>query len=291
MTADRESCAQGEWRPGRLWSLWEIMHELKSGEFLKAYQQASVFHQMVAGVPKGQGMALPVEDVQVHMEAYEFLADQLVALGLGASSQPLKRAVDVLSQGKAKIQAERELLLFDAGQTMKLGNHLTQATERIADDFRAQAVLVLKPEEAELYASSRDAFGAKVNDTFGIGEEIEHAGKCLALGEGTACVFHLMRAMESVVSQLGDKLDVTIIDKDNVSLTWGKILANMKAPIEKMPKGNLRDLWSEAHALLYHVKEAWRNDTMHPKQTYTYAQAKEVFDATKAFMNRLVALI
>jgi hypothetical protein len=60
-----------------------------------------------------------------------------------------------------------------------------------------------------------------------------------------------------------------VVDKNNVDLEWGKILSNMSPPIEAMPKGNEKKEWSAAFTLLMHVKQAWRNPTMHPKQTYT----------------------
>ena len=56
-----------------------------------------------------------------------------------------------------------------------------------------------------------------------------------------------MRAMESVVKSLGVKLNVTVVDKDNVDLEWGKILGNLKTPIEAMPKGREKEDWSAAN--------------------------------------------
>ena len=58
-----------------------------------------------------------------------------------------------------------------------------------------------------------------------------------------------------------------------------------------MEKGDARDNWSQVHANLYHVKQAWRNDTMHPKATYTEEEAREVFDAMKAFMRHLATML
>jgi len=72
---------------------------------------------------------------------------------------------------------------------------------------------------------------------------------------------------------------------------WGKLLSDINKKIEVMPKGDIRDKWSESHTLLYHVKQAWRNTTMHPKQSYTTNEAREVFDAVKSFMRHLVILI
>jgi hypothetical protein len=74
-------------------------------------------------------------------------------------------------------------------------------------------------------------------------------------------------------------------------LEWGKILSNLRAPIEAMPKGEVKESWSNAFALLLHAKIAWRNPTMHPKQTYTTEQAMEIFAAFKAFIGSLTLLV
>ena len=58
-----------------------------------------------------------------------------------------------------------------------------------------------------------------------------------------------------------------------------------------MPKGRNRDTWSNVHSHLYHVKQTWRNDTMHPKTTYTETEAAAVFDAVRSFMVELVPML
>jgi hypothetical protein len=65
----------------------------------------------------------------------------------------------------------------------------------------------------------------------------------------------------------------------------------MDRKIEAMPQGEVRKSWSEVRALLYHVNQAWRIDTMHPKQTYTREEAKEIFAAIRSFMGRLAAMV
>lgn len=134
---------------------------------------------------------------------------------------------------------------------------------------------------------------AEIRDALGISsEDLEEAGKCYALGRYTAAVFHLMRVAEAVVKRLGEELNVTVTDKNDKVLTWGKILANMSGAVEQMPKNDPKTQdWSEAVTLLFHVKEAWRNETMHPKQTYTQEEAVEIFDATGAFAGRLAKLL
>ena len=139
----------------------------------------------------------------------------------------------------------------------------------------------------EIYFKAYESFGPSVEKSFpNTREDIECAGKCLALGQGAASVFHLMRAMESAVASLASALSIANPDRE-----WGKLLSDIHAEIEKMPKGKRRHEWSECHANLYHVKQAWRNETMHPKATYTTQQAREVFDAVRVFMKQLAQLV
>jgi hypothetical protein len=167
----------------------------------------------------------------------------------------------------------------------------TELSNRLYDALIEEQFLHVPVEMARLY-NGGSLFGEEVEAKFQkISEDIIEAAKCLALGRYTASVFHLMRVMENAVKTLGTKLSVTVIDKNNVDIEWGKILANLSGPIEKMPKGDEKEKWSAAHSLLVHVKIAWRNPTMHPKQTYTEEQAKEIFSATRAFMNSMTSLI
>jgi hypothetical protein len=95
-----------------------------------------------------------------------------------------------------------------------------------------------------------------------------------------------MRAMEVVVQRLAKKLGVPNVEKE-----WGKLLSDIGKAVEAMPKGAKRDKWSEAHTHLHHVKQAWRNDTMHPKQTYTREQAHDVYRAVRTCADHLAGLV
>jgi HEPN domain-containing protein len=137
------------------------------------------------------------------------------------------------------------------------------------------------------YYSALDLFGLEIAEAFiSLNEDLENAGKCLAVGQPTACIFHLMRAMEGAVQALCVKLSIT-----NVEREWGKLLSDLHKAIEQMPKSPGRDEWSQVHANLYHVKQAWRNDTMHPKQTYTSEQAEEIFEAVRIFLRQLAGFV
>jgi hypothetical protein len=133
-----------------------------------------------------------------------------------------------------------------------------------------------------------DAMATKFEDA---AADIESAGKCLAVGQGTACVFHLMRAMEVAVRKLGRRLNVTI----RPNTTWRGITGKMDVKIKSMPESTdgqkrKKNAWEEARANLHHVGSVWRNNTMHPAKSYTPSQALDIFKAVRVFMNGLCEL-
>lgn len=124
-------------------------------------------------------------------------------------------------------------------------------------------------------------------------EDIAEAGKCVALQRTTACVFHLMRAMELGVQALGKKLKVKI----NVQTeTWHQIMLHVNKSVEALPskihaQKQKKSAYAEVAAHLQSVRLAWRNEVMHPKQTYTRQEAFDIFNATRVFMNSLAEIV
>lgn len=163
---------------------------------------------------------------------------------------------------------------------------IEEIRSRLEDELEGRLLFYVS-NDRDLFENPGKTFGKLAQDKFPeAAEDIESAGRCLALRQGAACVFHLMRAMEAALKIIGEKLGVNNTEKE-----WGKLLSDLHGKIEIMEKGEGRDEWSACHSNLYHVKQAWRNPTMHPKRTYTVEQADDVFRATAAFMRHLATLI
>jgi hypothetical protein len=137
-----------------------------------------------------------------------------------------------------------------------------------------------------------ELFGERIANKFRkAASDIEHAGNCVALGESTACVMHLMRAMEAIVRTLSRKLKVTINPKD----TWGMILKNMDHGIGNLPEKDVRQKrkkaeWSECRSNLYHVKQAWRDESMHTNRFYDEPEARQILETVRVFTVQLATL-
>lgn len=170
---------------------------------------------------------------------------------------------------------------------------LKELHSRLRDEIEDQKLYCITARDAEALRPVGQVYGVEVEAAFnGSVFDLEEASKSIAFGRGTAGVFHLMRAMETAVKLAGTVLGAAIVDKNDRELEWGKIVANMKAKIEAKPKDDPhKSDWSEVQSLLFHVKDAWRNTTMHPKQTYTLEEASEVLAAVRAFLRRLAPLV
>jgi hypothetical protein len=266
------------------------MHNLNVYDVLEAYNIVGSLGQTISlfTAQQASGLQLPSQQFYEFEEKVRKLIDQLDGAELRVASINATRLFETLQT----IDKTQQSAVLDKGAMAILHQKLVALNNVLRDEFISRKVIVISLDAEKLYAPLTPVFGAEVETKFsGQSEDIGEAGKCIALGRYTASVFHLMRAMESALKVLGVNLNVTVVDKNNVDLEWGKILSNMSAPIEAMPKGNEKEDWSAAFALLVHVKQAWRNPTMHPKQTYTEEQAKEIFAATRSFMNSLADLV
>jgi hypothetical protein len=132
-------------------------------------------------------------------------------------------------------------------------------------------------------------FGKDVNAKFPeIQFDMVEAGNCYAAGRGTAVVFHLMRIMEVGVQKFGAALGVALAVEKN----WQKILDEINKKIKTMNHKAPRTVeLSEVSANLYAVKLAWRNEVMHPKDTYTLEEADSLIRQVKLFMQNLAKVI
>lgn len=149
--------------------------------------------------------------------------------------------------------------------------------------------LALSSDEREYFDPATPLLGSEVEAKFpNMSEDIAEAGKCLALERPTAAVFHLMRIMELAVRKLGDELGISLVEEKN----WQNILDEVNKAIKALDHKQKRtkDL-AAAASHLYAVKVAWRNEVMHPKQTYTPEQATAIFDGVRVFVADLAALL
>jgi HPt (histidine-containing phosphotransfer) domain-containing protein len=275
----------------RFESLWKLIKQLDSSRILtaislcsnmqKKLEQAWEYLQKNEKNPDAEPVVLNKTEWRDLMQAAHQISQQAKSLGLHGIP---KACADVIETVK-ELNGTNGVLSSDfVYRSLRYVETMSASFINAMDDVH---VSVLSGESIRYIASTEPLYGEAVEMAFPLSsEDIADAGRSLGYGLNTAVAFHLMRAMELTIQILAAKLGFNNVDK-----VWGKLLADINEAIMKMAKGRDRDAWSECHSHLYHVKQAWRNPTMHPKKTYTDAEAKALFDAVGSFMRHLAPLV
>jgi hypothetical protein len=165
---------------------------------------------------------------------------------------------------------------------------LLQLCSVVHSELESRQFFHISPKDAAYY-DQKELFGLAVNSRFPtIQYDMVEAANCFALGRGTACVFHLMRIMEVGVQEFGTALGVAFVSDKN----WQNILDEINKAIKALPSKDPKTVaMSAAAANLYAVKLAWRNEVMHPNDTYTLEEAESLIRLVKLFMEHLAGII
>jgi hypothetical protein len=204
----------------------------------------------------------------------------------------LPRDIEAL-KGKIDVARKRHSL-FDPHE-LPIGEILKDV-QKLQNDFRylleKRKFYSIAPMLLPKYANSH-LFGPVVAKKFPQAQgDIEAAGNCLVLGEPTACVLHLNRAMEIATRRLAKKLNITPDAKDS----WGMVLGRMTDPIKQMKDNKpaekrKKEKWSECRANLYYVKMAWRDPGAHGTESYSDKEATKILGKVEDFMQQLATLL
>jgi hypothetical protein len=159
--------------------------------------------------------------------------------------------------------------------------------ERIKDELEGCLLFALNRQDAQLFNLTDNPFDKEVNDKFpGADFDICEAGRCFALERYTSCVFHLMRVTELGIKVLGGRLGMT-----DARPNWEPVIAKIESELRKEYKERefkgSTDFLAGALSQFNAVKLAWRNRVMHIGEKYLRQEAKDIFDATAAFMRYL----
>jgi hypothetical protein len=164
---------------------------------------------------------------------------------------------------------------------------LKELRTRIFDELNERQFLYVPPDRAKFFTEPMQ-FGERVNDRFKDAiDDIEEAGKCLALGRATGCVLHTMRVLEVGLKALARALDIPYAP------SWESYLKQISTKIgEDHKKKSLKwkreeKFYRDLSGDLLTVKQAWRNPTMHVDRKYSVDEAEQIFNAAKHFMQRL----
>jgi hypothetical protein len=229
----------------------------------------------VGNKAKPESRQIGQEVVKLAHTHLDRLHNELSALGAPLTALAVQRPIAKLLNEKAPDQ-----------QTF--GNAVWEITSRLRDELSLVCTLVISQEKAKYFEPKQPLFGQLVNDKLPLAvPDIEDAGKCLAVNQGTAAVFHLMRVMEAALKSLGTMLGIPYAP------SWESYIKQINDKIGA--KHQVKDIdWKRDEAFyrdiagdLQTIKIVWRNPTMHIARRYSAEEAEEILRAVRGFLRRL----
>jgi hypothetical protein len=141
-------------------------------------------------------------------------------------------------------------------------------------------------------------FGEKVLQAFPSAEiDIREAGNSIAVGNGTAAVFHLMRAVEVALVSLAYhfKIKRARHNKKYVPIQnqeWNQIISRIESKVRRKAESFLRGKKKDEFSAYYHgllmefrgFKDAFRNQVSHGRVAYSPSDAIAIKDRVERFL-------
>lgn len=181
-------------------------------------------------------------------------------------------------------------------QVKKFESRFEEVKFKIEDELKRRSFLYVSPEFVK-YFDQDELFGSHVKTRFPeASTEIKLAGNCYATEAYTACVFHLMRAVEIGARVLVKNLRVTKKLPRKVELCdWGELTNTLEGGLKVVAVGRRKSLkgtersefYNHAVSQFRNFKDAWRNNVSHTRKTYEPGQTKDIMENTRQFMQHL----
>jgi hypothetical protein len=167
----------------------------------------------------------------------------------------------------------------------------------ILKELRDRKFMFIPIEESKYY-DQEALFGQEIQSRFPqANAEISAAGNCYATGNYTACVFHLMRAVEigarCMVTRLG--VHAHLNGQPLELCDWGTLIAALQKGVDTLATGTRTDMrkkkrfefYNHAVGSFRNFKDAWRNHVSHTREMYQPGKTKDIMDNTRQFMTHL----
>lgn len=197
---------------------------------------------------------------------------------------------DAKAEAWRNLQATGELRINNANFSAE---RMVQHVEMVYKSLRVELsrlMLRVVPKERASYCAPDWLVDSRIYNHFPQAwQEFQAAGKCYAYGEGTACAFHLNRALEWGLKTLAVKLGKRF-DRNS----WETHLKDIDKELEARygtagPRTQEERFYSEAASQFGHLKVAWRNPTMHIEAKYDDKEALYLLTTVEKFIDHLAA--
>ena len=290
------SCAEDQavwpWQaePYRLWSLLDMQRHL-AGNWLALIGTLERIRWLILLAPEHDRADSPYV-----MAREEFEKHRRESFGwMKTEFEDLPFTESLRKQYRRLMERLSEEHRFRQSDALQIVTQIDELKFNIQSELEAQLFFVV-PTIRKPWFHEGDAaiFGNKVSDAFPDSTpELAEAGRCLALARWTACVFHLMRALELALHKWALELGVTqfsAIELEN----WKTILDAAEKRIralEQQPKSMVKDAelkyYSETLGHFRSVKDAWRNHVAHARERYDEERTLPIANHVREFMRLL----
>jgi hypothetical protein len=147
------------------------------------------------------------------------------------------------------------------------------------------------PKERSKYNNSEWLKNSAIQSQFPSSfKELERAGACYSYGQGTAAVFHSMRALEPTLAAIAKPFPHISPAHEN----WQNIIEQIESAVRSIgqqPKSQQKiddeKFFGTAASHLYFVKNAWRNHVVHARDSYSDDEAVKILTQTLEFIESL----
>lgn len=256
------------------------MLKLDMGSLVQAVALTAMIEQLMAGAKDND---IPPWNPNEIVKAESVFAAEL---------RKLKTCVAAIGASFTLLSIDRALTSIDDGKC-NVDDLLTRIRlihGRLKDEIDATYVFYIPADSAKYLDEKSPLFGDEVAAAFpSAAYDIEEAGKCLGLRRATACVTHLMRALEVSLGLMGKQFSVST-DHTN----WHNIIDQIENRIKSMNAASHGATWKEEQAFyaagavhFRMLKDGWRNHAMHVREKYTEEQAEDIYRSTRSFMRHL----
>lgn len=251
---------------GELVSLLDMIPYYAKG-FLEIGEKIEFVRDYLAGIGNP-----PEEDEQE--ETKEIVSNNIKSLVLLCKALDLGVSADLLDRTRKKKFVPKTLESYE----------LLIAT--IYSEIGAKKLFYMSDERIKYYHNC-EPLGSEARAAFPTAnEELRHAGKCYAIYEHTACVYHCMRALESGLRALATDVGVTWTVQQ-----WQVVINEIEKAIKSLgnslpcgqAKSERTQFLSEAAKEFAWFKDGWRNYAAHARISYDYERALKVWEHVCAF--------
>jgi hypothetical protein len=293
-------------RPGRLWSLFDMIN-FGLGSFVTLYDsirrletyaaaQRSAPTPSLSIPPHTSAIAALLATQSLHVTDSEVGNAKSVVRFAEQIFQQLEMARSLKRAERLKGKLEYPALLSYTDYEVELRT-LREAME---DDANECFFYSYPKAKVHLLQSAKDQW-KNTNEKFeSARKEILQAVDCFACNHWTASVFHLMRIAEYGLRALARERGVTF-PKARVELEWAdwqNLIDGIKTKVELLAKkrrgakrGAALEFYRGALGSFEGFKDAFRNEVMHSRVSYDEGKALSCLNNVRDFMERLAAKI